>query len=143
MGKTLIFGKNAGLLLCACVLIFALAFSFAPVKMLLLKPQANTATITDGQHRITLQSAKMPFPAGLVKGYALSFSSGAFSVDALLAFFGGEVIKVEKTEEVTLYHAYAAGLGKSEILPFGKVNLQIAVGEGYIAVASPVFYGGF
>lgn len=136
-------GKNAGLSLCVFTLVCALAFSFAPTKMLLLKPYANTATVTDGAHRITLQSAKLPFPTGEVKGRALSFRLGAVSVEELLALFGGEVIATEKTEGVTLYHAYAKGLGESESLPFGRVNLQIAVGNGYIAVATPVFYGSF
>ncbi len=143
MGKGWNFGKNAGLCFYVCVLVFSLAFSFAPIKMLLLKPQANTATVTDGAHRITLQSAKLPFPTGQIKGRALSFIPGAVSVEDLLALFGGEVIASERAEGVTLYHAYAKGLGKCETLPFGKVNLQIAVGKGYIAVATPVFYGGF
>ncbi|MBE7091158.1 MAG: hypothetical protein E7363_04505 [Clostridiales bacterium] len=143
MGKTLNFGKNAGLFLCVCALFFALAFSFSHTKIWLVKSRANTATVTDKQYRITVQSAKLPFPVGLMQGHALSFSTGVFNVEELLAFFGAKLIASESVEGVTLYHAYAKGLGKSESLPFGKVNLQIAVGKDYIALATPVFYGSF
>lgn len=143
MGKMQKLVKNTKLTLCACTLLFALAFSFSPFKMLLLKSKANTATFTSEGYVVTTQSARLPFPTDLIKGRALSFQIGTFSVEELLAFFGGEVIVSETTPQVTLYHAYAKGLGEGERLPFGKVNLQIAVGEGYIAVASPVFYGSF
>ena len=143
MGKGCRMGRNAWLFFSVCTLLLALAFSFAPTKMLLIKSRANTVTVTDGAHRITLQSANQPFPTGQKKGYALSFRLGAVSVKELLALFGGKVIASERVEGVTLYHAYAKGLEGCESLPFGKVNLQIAVGKDYIAVATPVFYGSF
>ena len=124
-------------------LLSALVFSFAPARFSLLRGKAQTATYTLSSGEIILQSADAPAPAALVRGRALSFSKNAFTVEELLSFFGAKALECERAAEVTLYHAYSPCLGEGEQLACGRVNLQIAVGKGYVAVATPVFYGSF
>ncbi len=119
------------------------ACTFAPAKFALLNSRAQTATYTSHGYHVFLQRADLPAPGGLVRGRALTFSRDAFTAQELLVYFGAKAIACEQAEGVTLYHAYAPDLSESETLACGKVNLQIAVGETYVAVASPVFYGSF
>ena len=88
-------------------------------------------------------TAKAFFLRRAALGEEVRFSVESCSVEEVLTKSHASVIKQEQVGDTLVWYCKVQGLFRTENLPFGTVNMQIARTGGVVTVGFPVIYGGF
>jgi len=78
-----------------------------------------------------------------LEGHSFRFKGNEASVERVLAELKGVVLMREALEGIVLCYAYSDRLGKSIVASGQKVNMQIALRDGFVTVGTPVILGSF
>ena len=63
--------------------------------------------------------------------------------EEILQKYGAEILFYEEVSGVLSYYAYTDAWTDGVYIYGRKINLHVAVGDGYLAVGTPIIFGGY